>query len=69
MDISRRDVLKLGVGGLAAGAIRPRPAAAAEFPAKPVTLICPWPPGGSTDVSMRALAEATSKPLGQPVVI
>ncbi|OGL10871.1 MAG: hypothetical protein A3I17_02900 [Candidatus Rokubacteria bacterium RIFCSPLOWO2_02_FULL_72_37] len=69
MDISRRDVLKLGVGGLAAGAIRPRPAAAAEFPAKPVTLICPWPPGGSTDVSMRALAEATSKHLGQPVVI
>lgn len=45
------------------------PVMAAEFPTKPVTLICPWPPGGSTDVSMRVLAETTSKYLGQPVVI
>jgi tripartite-type tricarboxylate transporter receptor subunit TctC len=44
-------------------------AAAADFPSKPVTLICPWPPGGSTDVMMRAIAEATGKHLGQPVVI
>jgi len=42
---------------------------AAEFPTKAVTLICPWPPGGSTDVTMRVLAEATSKYLGKPVVI
>lgn len=45
------------------------PAMAAEFPTKPVTLIVPWPPGGSTDVSFRVLAETTSKYLGQPVVI
>lgn len=45
------------------------PVMAAEFPTKAVTLICPWPPGGSTDVSMRVLAETTSKYLGQPVVI
>src|SRR5262245_8983416 len=44
-------------------------AAAQQFPAKPVTLICPWPPGGSTDATMRALAEATGKYLGQSVVI
>jgi len=44
-------------------------AAAQQFPARPVTLICPWPPGGSTDTTMRALAEATGKYLGQPVII
>jgi tripartite-type tricarboxylate transporter receptor subunit TctC len=44
-------------------------AAAQGFPAKPVTLIVPWPPGGSTDLCMRALAEAASKHLGQPIVV
>jgi tripartite-type tricarboxylate transporter receptor subunit TctC len=44
-------------------------AAAQQFPAKPVTVIVPWPAGGSTDICMRALAEATSKYLGQPVIV
>ena len=39
------------------------------FPGKPVKLIVPWPPGGSTDVTMRVLAQSTSKYLGQPIVI
>ncbi len=42
---------------------------AADFPAKPVTLIVPWPPGGSTDVTMRVLAEVTGKYLGQPIIV
>jgi tripartite-type tricarboxylate transporter receptor subunit TctC len=44
-------------------------ASAQQFPSKPVTLICPWPAGGSTDITMRALAETTAKYLGQPVLI
>ena len=42
---------------------------AQEFPAKPITLIVPWPAGGPTDVSMRAIAEAAQKHLGQPIII
>jgi tripartite-type tricarboxylate transporter receptor subunit TctC len=44
-------------------------ARAQDFPARPVTLIVPWPAGGTTDVGMRALASATEKHLGQPIVI
>src|SRR2546430_9256713 len=44
-------------------------AQAQSFPSRPVTLIVPWPAGGSTDVGMRALASATEKHLGQPIVI
>ena len=46
-----------------------RCAPAQNFPARPVTLIVPWPAGGTTDVGMRALAEATEKHLGQSIVI
>lgn len=66
--VSRRRFLQLGIAGTTLAVTRAR-SRAADFPTKPVTLICPWPPGGSTDVMMRALAEATGKHLGQPVVI
>ena len=42
---------------------------AQEFPSRPVTLIVPWPAGGSTDIAMRALATSTEKYLGQPIVV
>ena len=44
-------------------------AQAQNFPLRPVTLIVPWPAGGSTDVGMRALASAAEKHLGQSIVI
>jgi tripartite-type tricarboxylate transporter receptor subunit TctC len=43
--------------------------AAQGFPARPVTLLVTFPAGGPTDIAGRALAEATSKYLGQPVVV
>jgi tripartite-type tricarboxylate transporter receptor subunit TctC len=46
-----------------------QPAFAQPFPSKPITLICPWPPGGSTDLHLRKMAELASKYLGQPVLI
>jgi tripartite-type tricarboxylate transporter receptor subunit TctC len=42
---------------------------AQSFPEKPITLIVPYSAGGSTDVAMRALADAASKHLGQRVVV
>ncbi|WP_072386001.1 tripartite tricarboxylate transporter substrate binding protein [Hyphomicrobium sp. CS1BSMeth3] len=44
-------------------------AAAQSYPTKPITMIVPWPAGGSTDVAMRAIAEGASKILGQPIVV
>src|ERR687888_2452605 len=44
-------------------------AGAQSFPAKPITLICPWPPGGTTDTHLRKFAEVAAKCLGQPVLI
>jgi len=46
------------------------PAAAADaYPSRPVTLIVPWPAGGSTDTHLRKLSEIASRHLGQPIVI
>src|SRR5262245_61110441 len=45
------------------------PAVAQNFPTRPVTLVVPWPAGGSTDIALRALATATERHLGQSIVI
>ena len=45
------------------------PAAADNFPSRPIRLIVPYPAGGSTDIMARALQEPMAKILGQPIVI
>jgi tripartite-type tricarboxylate transporter receptor subunit TctC len=55
--------------GLASGLLLAFAAQAQTFPAKPITLICPWPAGGGTDLHLRKLGEIASKHLGQAVVI
>jgi tripartite-type tricarboxylate transporter receptor subunit TctC len=44
-------------------------AQAQDFPTRPITLIVPWPAGGSTDTHLRKLAELAAKHLGQPVIV
>ena len=55
--------------GLAASLLVAMAAQAQQFPSKPVTLIVPWPAGGSTDIYFRKLGEITQKQLGQNLVI
>ncbi len=47
----------------------PSPATAQGYPARPVTLIVSFEPGGSTDVSARAVAQELGAQLGQPVIV
>src|SRR2546421_12587851 len=57
------------VAAVAALLAVPALALAQAFPSKPITLICPWPAGGTTDAHLRKFAEIAQKYLGQPVVV
>jgi tripartite-type tricarboxylate transporter receptor subunit TctC len=48
---------------------QPTTALAQSYPAKPITIIVPWPPGGSVDISARALGKELNEVLGQSIVI
>ena len=64
MTTGRRAVLAAGGALLAAPAV-----AQSGFPNRPIRLIVPWPPGGSTDGQLRSLADLAQRHLGQPVII
>jgi len=57
--------LLLVLAAVGAGAL---PAAAQQFPAKPVRLVLPFPPGGPTDLQGRQIAQKLTEQLGQQVI-
>ena len=59
----------LAAAMLAALALVPTLAAAQAFPGKPIKIIVPYSPGGTTDLLARLVAQKMSERLGQPVVI
>jgi putative tricarboxylic transport membrane protein len=67
MRIPRRTFLHLAAG--AAALPVPRVARAQTYPARTITLIVPFAPGGATDVSARLIAAHMSRTLGQQVII
>lgn len=58
------------LGGVAALALSsPAWAQAPAFPSKPITVVVPFPPGGSSDATMRAMQAKLAEKLGQPIVL
>jgi tripartite-type tricarboxylate transporter receptor subunit TctC len=63
-------ITRRGALGAALAAPLARPALAQErFPNRPITIQIGFPPGGATDVQMRAFADAATRHLGQTVLI
>jgi tripartite-type tricarboxylate transporter receptor subunit TctC len=56
-------VMLVAVPGLAG------PAAAQDYPTKPIELVVAYPPGGGTDMTARAVADVAQKYVGQPLVV
>ena len=68
LDRTRRSLMQAAVATSAAIAL-PTLGQGSPFPARPIRLICPWPPGGATDAVMRAMGESAGKALGGQVLI
>ena len=68
MEVRRRQFLHLAAGAAVLPAVS-RMAWAQAYPTRPITMIVPFAPGGSTDVTARILAEHMRPLLGQPVII
>jgi tripartite-type tricarboxylate transporter receptor subunit TctC len=61
--------LALAIAGGVSGLLTAPAALAQAYPSKPITIIVPFPAGGTTDILARLLGQYMSTAMGQPVVI
>ena len=61
--------VRILVGVLAALSCCAAPVAAQGYPAKPIRIVVPYPPGGGTDIVARTLAQLMTPSMGQQVVV
>ncbi len=59
----------LGIVAIALGLVMVTGAWAQDYPARPVKMLIPYPPGGSTDLMGRLIARGLERKLGKPVVV
>jgi tripartite-type tricarboxylate transporter receptor subunit TctC len=65
-----RKLLALAAATVASlGVLATAPAFAEDWPAKPIHMVVPYPPGGNVDTAARILASELNKALGQPVIV
>lgn len=62
-------IRRLSAAAVVLAALAAPPAAAQEFPAKPIELVLPFGPGGSHDLTARAVASVAHQYLGQPLLV
>ena len=67
-NLPRRALLGLAVASTLVATFTTS-AFAQAFPSKPISLVVPFPPGGTTDVLARALGERLSTAMGTPVIV
>ncbi|MEO6319042.1 MAG: tripartite tricarboxylate transporter substrate binding protein [Polaromonas sp.] len=69
MSINRRDLMGMGVGASLVLGLGAASAQSQNWPSKPIRIVVPYPPGGSSDIIARSIAQPLSDALKQSVIV
>ncbi|AEB85233.1 Bug family tripartite tricarboxylate transporter substrate binding protein [Alicycliphilus denitrificans] len=64
-----RRAAAIALAGLCAAALPLGAQAAGQWPSRPLKIVVPYPPGGSSDIIARSISQHLSEALGQPVIV